>query len=115
MPCFFFYNLTMTSAQKSILNIAHKQLHELERISKPTWQDFEQMSYAISIIKYYEQDMCIDTNDLSEAIETMRTYYGDTKTLDIIERVLLDFKKDIDCVSPHIANCLIEKIKNKGE
>ena len=97
------------------MNIAHRELLKLENKNPPTWDDFARIADLTAIIEFYEKDMCIEANDLTEAVETMRDFYGDSKTLEIVEKVLSEFKRDIDCVSPHITSCLIEKIKKRGE
>lgn len=97
------------------MTIAHRELLKLENKAQPTWDDFARIADLTTIIEYYEKDMCLDVNDMTEAVETLRDYYGDSRTLEILERILSEFKRDIDCVSPHITSCLIEKIKHKGE
>lgn len=96
---------------KQLLKTAYAELKKLESVKSPTWETFERIAILSACIKYFEGDICSNANTLSEAVDELRDSYGDTKALDILTRVLADFKSDIDCVSPFLSNILIDKIK----
>ena len=86
-------------AMKQLLKTAYAELKKLESVKSPTWETFERIAILSACIKYFEGDICSNANTLSEAVDELRDSYGDTKALDILTRVLADFKSDIDCVS----------------
>lgn len=92
------------------MDTAYKELHKLEQ-STPTWETYERIGMLYSSIQCLEKHILIDKSELSELLQDMRDNFGDERTLDIISGVLCAFKKDIDVVSPHLAQCLINKIK----
>ncbi|HAX84538.1 MAG TPA: hypothetical protein DCY15_08940 [Ruminococcaceae bacterium] len=98
-------------AMKQLLKTAYAELKKLESVKSPTWETFERIAILSACIKYFEGDICSNANTLSEAVDELRDSYGDTKALDILTRVLADFKSDIDCVNPFLSNVLINKIK----
>lgn len=97
--------------KKRLLNIANKELLKLENVQNPTWETFEKMAVLYSATKYLEEIMEVDIENLDEGIEKLREYYGADKTLDIVSRVLLDFRKDLDMIAPHLGNVLENKFK----
>lgn len=95
---------------KKLLNIAYSELQKLEE-KTPTWETFEQIAIMASCVDFFERSIRFESNTLTETIDEMREVYGDSKTLDIITRILADFKSDMDCISPYLANTLINKLK----
>lgn len=93
-----------------LLDTAYKELRKLEK-STPTWETYERIGMLYTSIQCLEKHIKIDGSELSELLSDMRDSFGDERTLDIISGVLCAFKKDIDIVSPHLAQCLINKIK----
>ena len=93
-----------------LLDTAYKELRKLEQ-STPTWETYERIGMLYTSIQCLEKQVRINSGELSELLQDMRDNFGDERTLDIISGVLCAFKKDIDIVSPHLAQCLINKIK----
>lgn len=89
---------------------AQKELKKLEQ-SQPTWETYEKIATLYNCLQCFSHTITIDKTELSELLQDMRDNFGDERTLDIISSVLCAFKKDIDIVSPHLAQCLINKIK----
>ena len=94
-----------------LLETAYKKLRELEQGTAPTWETYEKISMLYSSIQCLESHVKIDAIELGELLTDMRDNFGDARTLDILSSVLCAFKKDIDVVSPHLAACLVKKIK----
>lgn len=95
---------------KKLLNIAYSELQKLEEQS-PTWETFEQIAIMSCCVDFFERTVRFESNTFTDTIDEMREIYGDSKTLDIITRILADFKSDMDCISPYLANTLINKLK----
>lgn len=96
---------------KKLLNIAQKELQKLETETSPTWETFENIAVMAACVDFFEREIRLDSNTLTETIDSLREMYGDSKALDIITRILADFKSDMDCISPYLANTLINKLK----
>ena len=94
-----------------LLETAYKKLRELERETAPTWETYEKISMLYSSIQCLESHIKIDAGEIGELLSDMRDNLGDERTLDILSGVLCAFKNDIDIVSPHLATCLMNKIK----
>ena len=94
-----------------LLDTAYKKLRELEKETAPTWETYEKISMLYSSIQCLENHIKIDAGEIGELISDMRDSFGDGRTLDILASVLCAFKNDIDIVSPHLATCLMNKIK----
>lgn len=97
--------------EKRLLNIANKELRKLESVQNPTWDTFEKISMLYGATKYLESIMEIEINNLDDGIEKLREYYGADKALDIVSRVLTDFKNDLNMIAPHLCFVLENKIK----
>lgn len=95
---------------KKLLNIAYSELQKLEE-QPPTWETFEQIAVLASCVDFFERSTRLESNTLTDVVDELRELYGDSKTLDIITRILTDFKSDMDCISPYLANTLINKLK----
>lgn len=93
-----------------LLETAYRKLRELET-ETPTWETYEKISTLFISIQALEHSVKIDAGEIGELLSDMRESFGDTRTLDIVSVAICDFKKDIDIVSPHLANCLVNKIK----
>lgn len=96
---------------KRLLTIATKELRKLENVQNPTWETFEKIAVLYNASKYFEEISHVDIDNLDEGIEKLREYYGAEKTLDIVSRVLMDFRKDLDMIAPHLGNALENKLK----
>lgn len=94
-----------------LLDTAYKKLRELEKETAPTWETYEKISMLYSSIKCLESHVKIEASELGELLTDMRDSFGDERALDILSSVLCAFKNDIDIVSPHLATCLMNKIK----
>lgn len=93
-----------------LLETAYRKLRELESAT-PTWETYEKISTLFISIQALEKSVKIDASEIGELLSDMRESFGDTRTLDIIAGAICSFKKDIDVVSPHLANCFVNKIK----
>lgn len=93
------------------MTIATKELRKLENVQNPTWETFEKIAVLYNASKYFEEISHVDIDNLDEGIEKLREYYGAEKTLDIVSRVLMDFRKDLDMIAPHLGNALENKLK----
>ena len=95
---------------KTLIETAYLKLKELEK-TQPSWETYARIADLVASIKYLESKSVIVTSDLSTLISDMRTSLGDAHTLDILSRTLTDFKNDLNCISPHLTVCLVDKIK----
>lgn len=95
-----------------LLETAHKELRKLLQ-STPTWDNYEKIGMLYTSIQCLEKNICVSSGEIGELIYDMRDNFGDTRTLDVLADVLADFKKDMDCISPHLSVCLINKIKER--
>ena len=95
---------------KNLIDAAYLKLAQLEK-SQPSWETYARISDLVASLKYLESKSVIETSDLSTLISDMRTTLGDARTLDILSRTLTDFKNDLNCISPHLTVCLVDKIK----
>lgn len=77
----------------------------------PSWDTYQKMSALCTSIKYLEQCAVYNATELDEIINELVDNLGEHRTLEIIKSVLNEFKKDLDCVSPHLSVCLLKKIK----
>lgn len=97
--------------EKRLLNIANKELRKLESVQNPTWETFEKMAMLYGATKYLEEIIDVEIKGFDDGIEKLREYYGAEKTLDIVSRVITDFKKDLDMIAPHLSRVLENKLK----
>lgn len=107
MPSFFCYALSM----KNLVDTAYRKLKELEDTASPSWDTYSKMADLIIALKHLQRESFDEDNDLVLLIDDMRQEFGDTKTLDILEKTLTEFRDDMDCIAPQLNVCLINKIK----
>lgn len=104
---FLFYTLSMNK----LLETAYKELKKLEQ-SPVTWETYEKISDLFTAIQCLEKEVKINSSgELPELIADIKENFGNERTIEILSGVLMDFKKDLECVSPHLAVCLVNKIK----
>ena len=94
-----------------LLETAYKELKKLEH-SPVTWETYQKIADLFVCIQCLEKETRINNSgELSELLIDLQGNFGDERTLEIISIALIEFKKDLECVSPHLAKCLINKIK----
>lgn len=98
---------------KKLFEVANEELERLQEESSPTWNTYSKMADLITCIKYMQGKFVTEKCTVIEIIEDMKNALGADKTVEIIEKVLKDFCDDIDCVSPHLVECLKNKLKEK--
>ena len=97
---------------KKIFEIAYNELKKLEDIQNPSWETYEHFASLITVIRHFEEEhINIQETELSKLIEEIKDNYGCVKTLEILTASIVEFQKDIDCVSPHLTQCLIKRLK----
>lgn len=95
-----------------LLDIARKELKKIEQSANPTWETYSRLADLYMAIKCLEKETKIyNSSELSELLTDMQDNFGAERMVEILSNVLMDFKKDLECVSPHLAVCLINKIK----
>lgn len=109
MPCFFFYNLSM----KKLLSIACKQLKLLEKVEEPTWETYAQMADLIACIGYMQRSFCTEKGETTEIIADLRENVGEQRAIEIVTDAVSEFCNDLNVISPHLAKCFVNKLKEK--
>lgn len=109
MSCFFCY----TESMKRLYEVANEELKNLQQENSPTWNTYAKMSDLITCIKYMQEEFVTEKCTVIEIIEDMKNALGADKTVEIIEKVLKDFCEDVNCISPHLVECLKNKLKEK--
>lgn len=98
---------------KKLLNIAYKQLKLLEKVQEPTWETYAQMADLVTCIDYMQRSFCTEKGETTEIIADLRENIGEQKTIEIITDVVNEFSNDLNVVSPHLAKCFVNKLKEK--
>jgi hypothetical protein len=60
---------------------------------------------------YLEKDVEYHESEIDKVIDEVVENVGEKKAIEVLKKILTEFKNDIDRVSPHISNCLMNKIK----
>ena len=111
MPCFFMYNLSM----KKLMEIAKNELDNLKKERNPSWATFEKMAVFATCIDYMQSEFYVPNTSIGEMLQNMRNTLGSTATLDVVIKVLDAFCDDINCVSPHLIECLKERLRETAK
>ena len=101
---------------KKLVEVANEELKKLLETDKPTWDTYSKIADLTASIQYMCGITMKDCNgSFSDTITTIRESFGDGKTLDIIIATLSSFADDLNCISPHLVNCLVKKLKENIE
>lgn len=102
--------------EKELIRTAYEELEKLKK-ERPSWEVFTRINALRGSILYLQEYIGTnkDISAIDEAIDEMVINIGETATIAFLKRMLNDLKKDMDCVSPHLSACLLNKLKERYE
>lgn len=98
---------------KKLLEIANEELEALMNERNPNWTTYSKIADLVTCINYMQGSFCPTKNSICDLLDEMRNTLGNSMTLDIVIKALDEFCEDMNCVSPHLIECLKNKIKSK--
>lgn len=99
-----------------LIKTAYAELEKLKK-ERPSWEVYTRINALRGSILYLQEYIGAnkEISVIDEAIDEMVMTIGETATIEFFKRMLKDLKKDMDCVSPHLSNCIINKLKERYE
>lgn len=96
---------------KKLIDTAYSKLKDLQNVSSPSWETYSKIADLAISIDFLQKQANIEKSEIADIIEEIREKVGDQETFEILEKVLTDFAKDLNCIQPRFVACLIDKFK----